>query len=159
GDGAALDAAAKALGISTDELKADLQSGKTIAQVAHDKGVDVNVVIDAMVGAAQAELRDHVTDLVNNGRAKHDHRGPGGKGHDLDAAAQALGMSTDDLLAQLKTGKSVAQVAGDKGVDVNKVIDAIVNATSAEIDAAVAAGKLTQAEADQHKADLKAHVT
>src|SRR4051794_17858614 len=41
-----LDAAATALGITTDELKTELESGKTIAQVASDKGVDVQTVID-----------------------------------------------------------------------------------------------------------------
>jgi len=74
-----LDAAAEALGISTDELETDVRSGKTIAQIASDKGIDVNVVIDAMVASAQTELREHVTDLVNNGGPGHgpkDSHGP-----------------------------------------------------------------------------------
>jgi hypothetical protein len=158
-EAAGLDAAAKALGITTDELAADLQSGKTIAQVAAEKGVDVNAVIDAMVTAAQPQLRQHITDLVNKGAPKPDDRGPADKPHDLDTVAHALGMSTDDLAAQLRTGKSIAQVASDKGVDVNTVINAIVTDKSAAIDAAVTAGKITKAEGDAQKADLEQHVT
>jgi hypothetical protein len=158
-EGAAFDAAAKVLGVSTDELRADLEAGKTIAQIATDKGVDVNAVVDAMVAAAQPDLRQHITDLVNHAKPAHDDKGPHGKPPDLEAAAQALGLSPDDLETQLHSGKSIAQIATDKGVDLNAVITAIVNAHAAEIDADVAAGKITRAEADEHKADLKEHVT
>src|SRR5262249_20157050 len=80
GDSATLDAAAHALGISTDELQTDLKSGKTIAQIASEKNVDLNTVIDAMVNAAQAELRQHITDFANNGRQHGKDLGPGGPG-------------------------------------------------------------------------------
>ena len=56
-----LDAAATALGITKDELRTELEAGKTIAEVATAKGVDVQKVIDALV--AQAKTR--ITDMVN----------------------------------------------------------------------------------------------
>jgi len=160
--GAQLEAAAQALGIGSDELRADLQSGKTIAQVATDKGIDVNAVIDAMVAAAQPELRQHISDLVNNGAPSAGHGAPPAgprKGPDLETAAMAIGISVDDLTNEFHAGKSIAQVAGEHNVDVSAVISAIVADHTARLDQAVAAGKLTQAQADARKADLTPRVT
>ena len=61
GRGPGLDAAATALGITTDELRTELQSGKSLAEVATAKGVSVQSVIDALV----AEATTRITDMVN----------------------------------------------------------------------------------------------
>src|SRR6185295_15246663 len=58
--GPGLDAAASALGVSTDELRQSLDGGSTIAEVAQSKGVDVQTVIDAMVADLQAHLDTEV---------------------------------------------------------------------------------------------------
>jgi hypothetical protein len=135
-------AAADALGISVKDLATDLTDGKTIAEVAKDKGVDVNTVIDAMVAKAvangrdEAKAREAITTFVNDGRPD------GTKAHprlrhavrtELDAAAQALGMEPSALAQELKSGKTIAQVAKEKGVDVNTVIDAMVAPVKARI--------------------------
>ena len=52
----ALDPAAKALGISSAELKTDLANGQTIAQIAKSKNIDVNKVIDALVADESAKI-------------------------------------------------------------------------------------------------------
>jgi hypothetical protein len=44
----------------------------------------------------------------------------------LKVAADTLGMKPADLLQELKDGKSIADVAKEKGVDEQKVVDAIV---------------------------------
>jgi len=59
--GASLDAAAKALGIDLDALRTELQSGKTLAEVATAHGVDVQQVIDALTADAKAKLDEAVT--------------------------------------------------------------------------------------------------
>jgi hypothetical protein len=85
--GGKFDAAAKALGITADQLMTDLRNGQSIADVAKAKNVDVNKVIDAMVSDAESgidaavkdghltpaeatklkqDLKSHITDLVNN---------------------------------------------------------------------------------------------
>lgn len=164
--GPGLDAAATALGMSVDELKAALDGGKTIAQVASDRGVDVNTVIDAMVTSATGQLRQRITDFVNNGfpaGAPSEH-GPGGGrafggGPRLDAAASALGISATELRSALESGKTIAQVASDKGVDVNTVIAAVAAEEQKEIDARLASGDITQAQADQMKASATQEAT
>lgn len=65
GRGAHLDAAATALGITTDELKTELEAGKTIADIATEKGIDVQTVINAIVAAETANITERVTDMVN----------------------------------------------------------------------------------------------
>lgn len=51
---------ADALGITADELRTALQDGQSIADVAAAEGVDVQVVVDAMVAAAQTRVDEAV---------------------------------------------------------------------------------------------------
>jgi hypothetical protein len=118
-----LEAAADALGMTVDDLRAELQDGKTIAAVADAKGVDVQTVIDAMVAEATADITEHITDVVNNGFPE-----PGDRVEKLDAVATALGLTPEELRTELQSGTSLADVATDQGVDVQTVIDALVAA-------------------------------
>ncbi len=175
-------AAAKALGMTEAALTTELEAGKTAAQVATAKGVDVQKVIEAVVASDTAEIKaavtagtmtqaqaderlanltQHVTDEVNGvADGRGGHHGPGGlDADDLMAAAKVLGMTEAALTAELEAGKTAAQVATAKGVDVQKVIDAVVASDTAEIKAAVTAGTMTQAQADERLANLTQHVT
>ncbi len=88
------------------------------------------------------------------------HGGPGGlDADDLTAAAKAVGMTEAALTTELDSGKTTAAVATAKGVALQRVIDAIVASDKAEIAAAVKAGTMTQAQADERLANLAAHVT
>ncbi|MEZ5177996.1 MAG: hypothetical protein R2746_06840 [Acidimicrobiales bacterium] len=175
GGGAELDAAAKALGISADDLRTALRDGKSIADVAKEKGVDKQKVIDAMVAAAEARLDeakaalpDRIAAMVDGkmpaggprGEGGPGGHGPGGRrGPGLDAAAKALGMTTDELHTALEGDKTIADVAKEKGVDLQKVIDAMVADAKTHLAEAVEAGRLTQAQADERMKDLESHIT
>jgi hypothetical protein len=54
---AALDAAAKALGMTADELQAELWGGKTLSDLATEQGVDIADVQAAVEAAEKAESR------------------------------------------------------------------------------------------------------
>jgi hypothetical protein len=82
----------------------------------------------------------------------------GAFGDVFDAAAKALGMSTDDLRAALRDGKSIADIAKDKQVDTSKIVDAVVAAVQADLDQAVKDGKLTQAQADEKLQNLRSRI-
>ena len=92
-------------------------------------------------------------------------KGPGGPGMGhglhlgLEAAATALGMTEDALRTELRNGKTIADVAKEKNIELQKVIDAIVAAAKTELAQAVTDGKLTQAEADTRIANLQDEVT
>ena len=72
----------------------------------------------------------------------------------LNAAAQKLGMQTQDLMAELRNGKTLTDVAKEKNVNPDDLKAAIVAAVDARVDQAVKDGKLTQAQADQIKAQV-----
>ncbi|MGB8213010.1 MAG: hypothetical protein WCE68_05575 [Anaerolineales bacterium] len=79
-------------------------------------------------------------------------RGPFLGQAELNAAAKALGMTPADLSAELKSGKTLAAIATEKGVDLKTVQAAIQAARIADfttqINQAVAAGKMTQDKAN-----------
>jgi hypothetical protein len=70
---AGLEAAAKALDMTPEALRTELRSGKSIADVAKEKDVPVQDVVDAIVAAEKARLEaeidklpEQVTNLVNH---------------------------------------------------------------------------------------------
>ncbi len=95
------DAAAKVLGMTTDELRKALQSGSTLADLAKKQGKDVDTLVSALVSAArdrldagvkagkitqamadqiEKTLEQRVRDVVQNGRPALG--GMGGRWHD-----------------------------------------------------------------------------
>ncbi len=167
-DSALIDAAAKALNLTSQQLMTKLSDGKTtIADVAKAQKVDINTVITAMSNA------DHtrISDIVNQPWPKFAPGGPrlGGPpfgrafgrfgGVALDQVAAALGIAPADLKADLAKGQTIAQIAKSKNVDVNGLINTLVTDASKRIDQAVTAGHLDKDRADKLKASLKTEIT
>ncbi len=73
-------------------------------------------------------------------------------------AANVLGMNQTDLIAELDN-KTIAQVAQEKGIATDKIVDAFLAPRIAALQSAVEEGRLTQAQADQMLVTMKAHVT
>jgi hypothetical protein len=92
----AFDAAAKALGMSTDDLKAALRSGSTIGSLATDRGVSVDDVKKAMsdaISAANPNMNpDRVALLVQR---FVDGPSAGSPGTNSGASMQANGRDRD----------------------------------------------------------------
>ena len=86
-------------------------------------------------------------------------RGGGPRGRHLEAAAAAIGIEEDALRDALQNDQTIAQVAQANNVDPQTVVDALVADVSARIDEKVAEGDLTQAEADEKKAELSERIT
>ena len=82
-----------------------------------------------------------------------------GRQEDLQVVATAIGISLGDLQTALQNGQTIAAVAKAHNVDVNKVISALVASENAEVDSAVKAGRITQAQATQMKAQTQQRVT
>ena len=96
------------LGMTSDELKTQLQSGKSLAAVAESKNIAVSSVISAIIAdikthldaevlsgehtqaeanAKLAEATTRVTEIVNKIRPAGAHDGPGCGGHDSESNA------------------------------------------------------------------------
>jgi hypothetical protein len=111
-------------------------------------------------GSGTTPAATSVPDADNRG---HGPGGPGG-GHieavtDTSVVAKAIGISEADLQTALQGGQTVAAVAKAHNVAIQTVIDALVADGQSELDAAVKAGTLTQAQADAEKATLTQRAT
>ncbi len=72
---------------------------------------------------------------------------------------EALGVGEDVLDAAREAGQSIADVAAANGADLDSVIAAIVESKTAHIQEHVAAGDITQEEANEKIAGLAERVT
>ncbi len=114
-----------------------------------DDGTITQAQADAVSAALVADHQAHEGD--------HGKRGPGGPKSEV--LAQALGMSEADLHTALESGRTIAQVAADQGVDVQVVIDALTAGMTNHINEEIASGELTQEKADAKLADLTSRIT
>ena len=62
--GCSFETAAETIGISEDEVKAAVEAGQTLAEVAQDNGVDPQAVVDAMV----EDKAERIAEKVEAGR-------------------------------------------------------------------------------------------
>lgn len=110
-------------------------------------------------------VRDGLKSRIEAWRSQHGGRGPGrgGPGVDLKrdligTAAQTIGITPEQLMTEHKAGKTLAQIAQAHGVDPQKVADAIIAKISADIDKAVADGRLPADRAAKMKQELAKRV-
>lgn len=73
-----------------------------------------------------------------------------------DAVTELLGMTRQEVHEERVAGKTLAQIAQEKGVTDQQVIDALLAGRQEAIDQAVKEGKLTQEQADWLLARAKA---
>jgi hypothetical protein len=76
----------------------------------------------------------------------------------IDISAKTIGVTPKALVTELRSGKSVAQVAGEHGVNAQTVVNALVGAADTKVDQAVTSGKLTSAQAAKIKAVLPGYI-
>jgi polyhydroxyalkanoate synthesis regulator phasin len=149
------EAVAKALGITVDEYDAAVKE-------AHDQVLE-EAVAEGKLTEEQAERMRERMELAPGSwgrgrgfRAPHGEgfRAPrggfGGRlgGAPIGVATEKLGMSAEELMAEIQAGKSIADVAREKGVDVQEIADAYMEQLRARLGQAVENGRLTQEQAD-----------
>ena len=81
------------------------------------------------------------------------------RGEKCQALAELVGSDCETMRAELRGGSSLAQIAESNGVDPQTVIDALIAQANERMDAAVAAGKLTEAEAEEKRGALEASIS
>ena len=177
---------ATVLKLTEAELKAQLDNGNSLADVAKTQNVNVSAVIDAVVAEMKAHIAEEVasgeltqaqadaklaeatvraTDMVNGvrpagmGEGKHGGKGHGGPAKSLANVATVLKLTEAELKTQLDSGKSLAAVAATQNVGVQSVIDVVVAEMQAHIANEVTSGELTQAQADEKLDNVTARAT
>jgi len=137
-------------------------SGNAVtSRLAAIKSALSGLVSDGTLTQAQADKVASTLEkaLPSPGPGGAGMRRPGPMGATLDAAAKALGTTTDTLRTELRSGKTLAAVAKEKGVAVDTLVKAMVAGEEKDLATAVTNGRITQAQADALKAGLTARVT
>ncbi len=139
GPPAFLSAAAESLGLTPEALGERLRAGESLEDIAASQGVSKEAVLEDIAADFQAkhpEASDDEADAVAaralEGPPKP--RAPPG----LEGVAQALGLSTDELQAQLTSGATVAEVAESQGLSADELLTALaadVQSKHPELDA------------------------
>ncbi|MEJ7583605.1 MAG: hypothetical protein WKF43_05825 [Acidimicrobiales bacterium] len=117
------------------------------------EGVLGELVTEGTLTQAQADaVKDGVKEQAAEGEHRRPRRGQGMRA--VASAAEALGIAPRELLAELKAGRSIADVAVANDVEPQAVIDALVAAATTRLDQAVANGNLDEAHATKLKERL-----
>ena len=181
-----LAAASKVLGITETELKTELEAGKSVADVAKAKNIDLATVkaallteakahIDAEVAAGKhtaaegvaklAEVTSRIDTMLTTAglpaRGPHGKGGQEGKGGGKFMSATlatTLKLTQEELKTQLHSGKSLADVAKAQSVDIADVKTVLTSDFTAHLAEEVTSGKHTQAEADAKLAAFKTNL-
>ncbi len=87
--------------------------------------------------------------------------GPRGGGRMMGTVAEELGLTREELRAELQEEeeRSIADVADEYDVEVDDLIDAVVAKAAEHLAEKVADGDLTQDEADARLAEIETKVT
>jgi len=170
------------LKLDADKLQEELKAGKSLAAVAEAQGVDTDDVVAFLVKQQEERLAEavkagkltqeqadkmtekaseHVKNQVENthtGKGFDKGRGFGGGYEKNEELLSLLKLDADKLQEELKSGKSLAEVAKAQGVDTDDVVALLVKEQEAKLAEAVKAGKLTQEQADKLAEDASEHV-
>jgi hypothetical protein len=181
--GGVLQAASGYLGVPVSTLLADVRSGKSLADVAAatsgksedglvavlvasvesqlDKAVSAGKLSSAEESKLEANLSQRLTTLVEAKKPAAPAMRPRGFafGFGLGGVAQAasgyLGVPVSTLLADVRSGKSLADVAAaTSGKSEDGLVAVLVASVESQLDKAVSAGKLSSAQEGKLETNL-----
>jgi len=122
------------LGMTQEELFDALAEGKTVAELAKAKGVSLETVVEALTA-------------------------PLTQGVQVPAAiAEKLGMTTAELRTALSEGKTIADIAKDKGVELADLVQIMMAPAVERMQQAVTDGRITQEQADEALKAMEEHM-
>ncbi|QQE79874.1 hypothetical protein [Alicyclobacillus sp. SO9] len=175
---------AKILGVTQTTLQTDLQSGKSIAEVAKSKGISEATLIAKL----KADLKTNLDQAVKNGKLTSSREttmlsnfnshakqfvertggfaGPGGAWHGrrmgfggrMADVTTVLGISATTLRSDLQSGESIAQIAQSKGMSEATLIAKLKADFKSNLDQAVKNGKLTSSRETTMLSNFNSHV-
>lgn len=110
-------------------------------------------LVGALVGTTSVSYAEDATHEDGGGPPGSGRGGPGGAAS-LEVAADALGITEDDLRTELEAGDSITSVAEANDVELQSVIDALVEDATARIQERIDAGDLDAEEGAEQIAEL-----
>ena len=164
------------LGISVAQLRTDLASGQTLAQIAAANGRPVNGLEQTIAGAVRsrfdqavaagklsssteqallARLSPRLDKLMTVSHPVAKVRSPRPVCDLRRLAAGYLGVTPQTLRSDLASGQTLAQIAAANGKSVSGLAQAIESAAKTRLDKAVANGRITTAREQRLLAELQ----
>lgn len=174
---------AKLLGMDADALKMELNNGKSLAEIAQSKGVSKEDLTAKLLAIAQVRTDEAVksgkltaekaVSIKENMKAKitaaidkkHDGSRKGRDGFKglpvqkyFSQAAALVGLQPQELKSELKSGKSLVEIAQAKGIPQEQLKAQVLETAQKEIASLVEQGKLTQEKADLIKKQMEQRI-
>lgn len=161
-----IDNLAENLGISSAELETAIDEAGTAT-------VDEALTNGDLTEEQAAEMKERIESADGPGRFGFGFgfrmdgpgfghmRGQGMFGHHIgiETLAETLGITEDELRAELEAGATLEEVITSNGSTVAEVVDALVAEMQTKLDEAVADGRITQERADEILANLPDRLT
>ena len=173
GDDSPMTVVAEQLGMTTEELMQEIRNGKSVEELAEEKGVELTTIVDELVSKRTERLntyvdkgylsqedtetaltmaRVHTVDLLTRSipttitnAIKGRNFGENGP---LSVVAESLDMSVEDLISELRAGNTMAEVIADNDGNVETIADEVVAQQAERLQQAVDNGRITQEQAD-----------
>ncbi|GAA4622932.1 hypothetical protein [Cellulomonas oligotrophica] len=139
-----VEAAAEALGMSTDEVVEALEDGSSLADLAQEQGVAREDLVNALVAAAPEDLRaldgiEQMTEQLVDAEGLPGPAGPPPAGSSgvwgasltssqedaLASVADLVGVDASTLVDQLRSGTTLADLLSDAGVSLDDLAGAL----------------------------------
>lgn len=135
--------AAGIIGVKPDELKKEVAQGKSIADVAKAKGVSEETLLKKLIAIRSSKLdeavragklpadkaarikqsmSEHLKFMLNKKGLSDHHWHAQHMPLNPDKLAAMLGISREELAKELKSGKSLAEIAQSKGISRDQLI-------------------------------------
>ncbi|MDF2926860.1 MAG: hypothetical protein K0R57_5774 [Paenibacillaceae bacterium] len=161
-----IEEAAQIIGIDKEQLKKQLNEGKSIAEIASAKGINEAALTEKLMAARTAKLEAAVkegkltqerADTIKSKMLSHisyklkhkgldaddDAKGHHGKKHGgiphlgPEKLSAMLGISKEQLITELKGGKSIADIAKEKGIAKDELIAKIKDELTPALEKAI----------------------
>ncbi|AIF52515.1 DUF2680 domain-containing protein [Pelosinus sp. UFO1] len=169
------------LKIDAQTFEAARKEGKSLVAIAKEQGISEQVLKDFMVeqmtkhmeerakegklpenkkSYTRADIEKHVSDMMNGkGNMHHNH----GQMHhapvDKTKLLELLKMSDESLKNEIKTGKTLVEIAKEQGVSEETLKTTLVEQMLQRIEKGVKAGRISADQAEQMKANIEKHVS
>ncbi|ABP66377.1 hypothetical protein Csac_0758 [Caldicellulosiruptor saccharolyticus DSM 8903] len=172
------------LGMKKEDIQKQIQSGKTFLDILKEKGLTLEQFKVKLLDALYAKIDEAVksgkitTDRANllkqNIKQKLDSWdgktpffgfkdkafGRGFLGLDMMSdIASVLGMTKDELLNELKNGKTLQDILKAKNISEQDFKNKLIAMETAKIDKLLSDGKITKDQADKMKEAIKTKIT
>ncbi len=147
------EAIARNLGISVEEYDAAVE---TAQQEVIDEAVAEGWLTEDQAERMRERMEEGDMPWIKGRNSRFVRRAAG---HSITTVAETLDMTPQELLAELRDGRSIAEIAAEQGVDTQTIVDALMDQLREKLDEAVANGRLTQERADWILSQAETRIT